>query len=1095
MLQSTEFEKKYPSVGKTELWELLKRKIESEDLPSDFLVSIGKVCDIGVTLSKDIIRFFPTFTLHDETHIMNVCNWMVRLLGNRKNEVSAHNLSLLVMSACCHDIGMSVSNLQAEQLRSNPDSSDWKQYFKQHLKDEEEFSKTGIISDQMLRNFIRINHHKRISQQITHEYWPEELSRNEINRNVLTELCSSHGKSLEELNATRWQKYDLRFCAVILRLADILDFDSSRAPTHLFNHLGLDNAENFEKRISQTEWAKNRSGVFGTIVDGVIPYTASFDSLQLELEVQAYLDWVQEELDNSGLYLSKYAGEWQNFALPQKISTEFVERNGYRYGKFCLTMDQDRVLELLTGRNLYSDPGVFVRELLQNAIDAVLTRSKLDPNFNENDGKIVIRSWMDPDGNSWFRIEDNGIGMDENIITNYFLKVGRSYYASDEFKADKRRYAKGNDYTPISRFGIGVLSCFMSDPENNRLEVSTKRYSQDCMDDNPAIRMNVNGLHGYYYLAQEQEQNQYDGFFQSLHNPENELEGYRTQVGTTICVRVNLFQLGGYRNFKEIIDKYVKFPEVKVEYHGPEGTTIYSKQNDLMESVYKLNPKGSKEDIESHVHPITEERFSELKNEMPETIWEEKPSVTIKYVPLDWLSESENIKGVVVIASVQSSAKSLPFEYDGKTVLSEFKSRIRNDPSKKGIRLSFEHDFPSEINKEIDLLDTKASRSHHTANELEERLLYEYEKYKHNNDWMNYITERYSVDKNGIKEKYRKIKKTQSELSNIRKIVNRYNQLKQESSIFISYDELFKVTSKEETTVLKYVIQTLDSVNREYSYDRNNTVSSYNGVLADSSDLFGESSECLGVVLLLRGSYCPEVNLARDTISKLPLEAACNLSIVEHKLKKMFGFYRFSHIPKILNADQQGLLSEEVLCNLLEKHPEWVSCLSFRNKTLEQLTAELKTKSKIEVGDFEEKSLYDNIRIAVLKQNFTLCKDFTNYSFPYIIESAEIFTSKFLVPLFLSSKNNEAVFGKISTYSTNYYNQEHRLSQWLIKYQNVLQSDVPGIYNTLLETLIKSHSASEVLEVVNNTLTRLKNYKNNIFDVSDELMLKIDELK
>lgn len=1095
MSSLTDFEKKHPAIGSTELWNLLAQRVKEEKLTSDFLTSVGKICDIGITLSKDIIRFFPKFTLHDETHIMNVCNWMVKLLGDRKKEANAHNLALLIMSACCHDVGMSVSDVQAEQLRSNPNSPNWKQYFKNHLKDEEEFSKTGIISDRMLRSYIRLNHHNRISQQITQSDWPDELIQNGINRNVLIDLCSSHGESLGTLNPARWQKYDLRFCAVILRLADILDFDSSRAPTSLFYHLGLDNALNFEEKISQTEWSKNRSGVFGDISDGVISYTASFKSLQLELEVQFYLEWVQKELDSSREYLSTYAGEWQNLALPQKISTESVERNGYHYGKFCLTMDQDRVLELLTGRNLYSDPGVFVRELLQNSIDAILTRSKLDPNFNENEGKIVIRTWMDNDGNSWFRIEDNGIGMDENIITNYFLKVGRSYYASDEFKADKRRYARGDDYTPISRFGIGVLSCFMSDPENNKLEVSTKRYSQDCMVYNSAIRMNVEGLHGYYYLAKEQEQDQYDEFFQSMHNPENELEGYRTQVGTTICVRVNLFQLGGYRGFKEILDKYVQFPEVNIEYHGPEGIYIYPTQNDLMQPVYKLNPNGIENAIKNHIHPLTDEQFEKIKSQLPETEWEEKPAIKLKYHPLDWLSKSENVKGVIVMVSLQAKANSLSFEYDGKTVSSNFVFDISNSPTQNGLYLSFKHEFPYDTKEDLELLASKDRKMHYRLNDLEERLLCDYKKFKNNDDWIDYISAHYSISKKEIHKKYKELRKIQLEVSKNRSIVNRYDQLTRQSKILITYDELFKVLSKEESIVLKNVMQAYKFLFTDLSRNSNVTTSAYNGVLADTSNLFGHDSQCLGAIMLLRGNYCPEVNLARDTISGLPLEAACNLSIVEHKLKKIYNFHRYSSESKTLEAEQQGLLSEETLYELLEKHPEWMSSLSDEDGSVEQLKAQLEDEDSIEITHFNKNSLFDYMRIAMLKHNFTLHKKFGFYSSPYITVQNKNITSNFPIPVFFSFEDSISLFGIVSNYYINYYNQEHRFSRWLINHKSELESKVPGIYNTLLETLIKSNNKSEIVEVVNNTLTRLKNYKSNFFKVSDELLLKSDELE
>ena len=33
---------------------------------------------------------------------------------------------------------------------------------------------------------------------------------------------------------------------------------------------------------------------------------------------------------------------------------------------------------------------------------------------------MVIHTWMDDSGYSWFRIQDNGTGMDQDIILNHF---------------------------------------------------------------------------------------------------------------------------------------------------------------------------------------------------------------------------------------------------------------------------------------------------------------------------------------------------------------------------------------------------------------------------------------------------------------------------------------------------------------------------------------------------------------------------------------------------------------------------------------------------------------------------------------------------
>ena len=143
---------------------------------------------------------------------------------------------------------------------------------------------------------------------------------------------------------------DLNLCVVLLRLADLLDYDAARAPENLFRHLGLDHPETAEQKTSREEWKKNRSGWFGEIREGMITYTARFADPQTEPEVMGYLAWLRSELILCNEFLSRFSKRWQGLELPYRV-VENVERVGYEAGDFHLTMDQDRILELLTGEN------------------------------------------------------------------------------------------------------------------------------------------------------------------------------------------------------------------------------------------------------------------------------------------------------------------------------------------------------------------------------------------------------------------------------------------------------------------------------------------------------------------------------------------------------------------------------------------------------------------------------------------------------------------------------------------------------------------------------------------------------------------------
>ena len=142
------------------------------------------------------------------------------------------------------------------------------------------------------------------------------------------------------------------------------------------------------------------------------------------------------------------------------------------------------------GESLYGDPSLCIRELLQNALDALEVRDlrlKMLATGGEPyepvdpprfvDGKPqelrVTLTWGKDEvtGQDYLLVADNGVGMTEEVITQYFTQVGKSYYRSPEYHQERAALAvRGLISSPISIFGIGILSCFMI---ADRLQVRT----------------------------------------------------------------------------------------------------------------------------------------------------------------------------------------------------------------------------------------------------------------------------------------------------------------------------------------------------------------------------------------------------------------------------------------------------------------------------------------------------------------------------------------------------------------------------------------------------------------------------------------------
>ena len=108
------------------------------------------------------------------------------------------------------------------------------------------------------------------------------------------------------------------------------------------------------------------------------------------------------------------------------------------------SLDQERILSLLTGDRFYSNQSAALREAILNAIDAVHRRRQV-----ASDVVPEIRVTFSRDDLT-LTVVDNGIGMSQTDVSVLFTKIGASA-ATNEAMEDS-----------VGEFGIGVISYFMA---------------------------------------------------------------------------------------------------------------------------------------------------------------------------------------------------------------------------------------------------------------------------------------------------------------------------------------------------------------------------------------------------------------------------------------------------------------------------------------------------------------------------------------------------------------------------------------------------------------------------------------------------------
>ena len=127
----------------------------------------------------------------------------------------------------------------------------------------------------------------------------------------------------------------------------------------------------------------------------------------------------------------------------------------------------------LLSHHLYSSPKVYVRELLQNGIDAVTQRGATD------DRPAILLTGADQSADGRMHCFDSGVGLDDSDVRTFLATIGRSS------KRDELGFARTD---MLGQFGIGLLSAFLVTDE---IEVLSRK------GDSPIVRWRGRGDGSY----------------------------------------------------------------------------------------------------------------------------------------------------------------------------------------------------------------------------------------------------------------------------------------------------------------------------------------------------------------------------------------------------------------------------------------------------------------------------------------------------------------------------------------------------------------------------------------------------------------------
>lgn len=465
---------------------------------------------------KAVVIMFPHFSQHDESHSETILDNIVNVLGKEVIvSLSCTDLWLLLESAYCHDLGMVITASKIQEAFNDGsfmrfyhtakvnsshilhkyttlfEEKDGKLLLKHQELNLSTFDAIKFLFAEYFRSQHGANATGAISNPVGHlgVDSPRAVIPTRLYQ-LLGNICYLHTQDFSEVlklpyieNGISLDKAHPRFVACMLRIGDLLDLDN-----HRFNETLMRTLEGVpENSLDHRE--KHRSINHFRVDNKYIEVSALCQSPSVAVITRQWFDWIRDEFTNQTLHWNDIVPSEINGYLPtvNQLSVDIegylpIEKNDIP--KF--TIDVDKALELLRGKNLYKSPYDSIREILQNAVDSTLIRLFLDA---ENDGEVLLAPdekfkertknypihvtiKRDTNGLLCVSIEDRGMGLKRSHL-RFLSNTGSSSQNVDKHLI----VSKMPDWLrPSGIFGIGFQSIFLLTDE---VRIQTKDYQTD----------------------------------------------------------------------------------------------------------------------------------------------------------------------------------------------------------------------------------------------------------------------------------------------------------------------------------------------------------------------------------------------------------------------------------------------------------------------------------------------------------------------------------------------------------------------------------------------------------------------------------------
>jgi len=425
---------------------------------ADLITSIEN-CEKEITpILQGFITNFPDYTDHSINHSKSVIGYAELVMAEELNKLNEDEVYIFIMAGFLHDIGMCPTPKMKTRILE---------------------SDKYIESNKSFENYLREIHHELSFEYIT-THWEKLGIINETYAHAIGMVGMGH----RVVNLLDFEEYKpefivksgteyvcLPYLAAIIRIADELDITNDRTPDLLYSEYLPKNV------VSKKEWDKHKANYFVNFRHQTIKVTAKCSDKDIYYALLKHYNKIEDVIKYVQKVVTMLPSNERNLKIDFVKLEKDISTIGFIPKNIGFTFDLQNTINTFIGTNIYDNKFVAIRECLQNAIDSCrfklhLNESNFKPELSVSlkDNKLII--------------SDNGIGMDDFIVENYFAKLSKSYYTeskiSDKFEA-------------ISQFGVGVFSYFLL---CDYFDVETTQDSKETLK----FRVTKNAENYFYFF-------------------------------------------------------------------------------------------------------------------------------------------------------------------------------------------------------------------------------------------------------------------------------------------------------------------------------------------------------------------------------------------------------------------------------------------------------------------------------------------------------------------------------------------------------------------------------------------------------------------